>query len=473
MVLIIRMVTLLVQFQIFICSSVTFFRKLYRGEMLKKTFSKGYTLIEMIVVVGIICVLTALAMPEMNGVVEKNNLREAESIVRQAIIDTRAMSLAPKGGDNGVSMVTGFETDFYTGITGATTIGENDPVLPKINPISIFPVMVRGIITRCDDDSKVLYKEERKNYELPEGVVIDGFMPNDPVYQDSGYDIDKYDPPKQYTGAMTALRFKLTDFSVRCGGTNMSASSSDTDFWSGGEQYFQIRLKNTRINADSTDQQYGYVNVNKYSGQVWISQEENSMAKVTVPKDSKDFFDLYAYSPDDSFGQIQIQNGTKSYIIFRMSDVNDFPKKARVWLTSEGSSGGKVKISVLEPTNGLYDHGSTADNMQAIQDYIDIGPSSRYVKTLSFDSSNSNNIQQSFDINLKLNKEWWYDGASYKSSRPLILSFEGVALGTNITFYTQEYQDINGKVCLDKTSPAVPSDCKRSVRPGAFVEFFR
>ncbi len=414
---------------------------------------RGYTLIEMIVVVAIICILTALAMPEVNGMTEKNQLKVAEEMVRQAIVEARTMSIAPKGGATGMSTVSGFEASFYTNITGKTSIGTG------AGAKNYYPIMIRGVITQCDDETKVLSRQELKNFEFPDTVVIDKITPMTKLYFDS-----IQASPASPVVDMSSVRFKLTDFSVKCGGSNKAAGPEVSAFW-GGSEIYQIRLKNLRIKDNQ--QEFGYVNVNKYSGQVWISQEKDALAKVVVPQDGDHdsygqavFYNGLQYQPNNF---LQINNSQNGWLLFRMnnletSDKTKFPKTVRVWLTTRLASG-SMNVYLQDPNdykdkvvgNDLLSSSNQPVAYDNIKDVL--------VKTLTLKNSN----QISFDINLAKYKDKWLDGTDYNFSRPLVLLIKSNENDEKQIWTRMGYQS-TGPVELNDSDGLM-------VRPAPFVEF--
>ena len=64
--------------------------------------SRGFTLVEMIVVIAIISVLVALVLPGVNTMWEGRKLADSETVVRGLLMTARAKALRPSGMDSGL-----------------------------------------------------------------------------------------------------------------------------------------------------------------------------------------------------------------------------------------------------------------------------------------------------------------------------------------------------------------------------------
>lgn len=419
--------------------------------------AKGYTLIEMVVVVGIIVMLTVLAMPQVNGIEEESNLAAAADTVRQAIIDARNRSMAPKSGDDEAKYST-YKLVFTSGISGETVL----------NSTNYWPIQLYGITTDCEQvESK---PEPIKKVDLPEGITIDSFSPSD--MQEPIGTTDKY---------IASVSYTLDNFNVTC--SNMD---TDADEWD-DSQVFQIKLKNKKYDqlkkssSGSTQPEFMYINVNKYSGQVWATSDEDGIGNIVrLPKlapagDIKDDYSLQdTYVGFGSNGaQIDIRVGTDNlkhtyggFIMFRLTGLTEekFPKKARLWLTTTNATqSGSVEIYLQNPD----DYSSYLNS--SFETSLTLTGSTQYEgKTLSGLKSN-NRYAVEFNI-AKYNSWWKKDDGTYDFSKPLVLYLKNTSPTSLAYFYSKEWLKNNGSVAIKDEEGKTGAESSLMVRPGPFVE---
>ncbi len=247
-----------------------------------KKYSKiGYTLVEMMVVVGIIALLTVIAMPELKGVKRRTALQDTAEQLRQAILEARSMAIAPKGSFQNPKPYNIFEVRMNKDISTWKNTNKGDNFTSGRDPSGTdeYPVAIRAATTPCDDPNTVMNPEDIKVLAFPEDITISNFSPANP-------------PPEP--ADISAIQFPLASFSLKCG---YNANTPDASpFWEGGGSVFQITLQDTRIAQmkESGQSEFMYVNVDKYSGQVWVSREgKDAGGKIVSPSFAENYESSY------------------------------------------------------------------------------------------------------------------------------------------------------------------------------------
>ncbi|MDO8513801.1 MAG: prepilin-type N-terminal cleavage/methylation domain-containing protein [bacterium] len=450
-----------------------------------KSLKKGYTLIELIVVIGVIVILTALAMPQVNGIQERSSLTTAAETIRQAVIEARTDAIAPRGGNVGRSNFTAFEIKFINGITKKneqvkTTSGSNAVVTNS-------PVEIQGIVTACDNRSNQLSSTLIKSIDFSDGIMIDGFSP-EKLLESIKAGTEELIPVDGDTSkkiTRTGVRFTLANFDITCGGTK-SVDSQNAELWDSTKQEntFRVKLKNIRYekikNTTSSDTEFMYVNINKYSGQVWISREasestdmavfpDNSSAESLIMQDS--YWDA---GGGDWIGNIlRVNDGNQSFVMFDWasltdpSEPNKFPKRARLWLTTGDivTAGSLVDIYMLKPDSDL--EGNCSESSPTFSDchiYAEAGANRSEVGELV---DVEKNTRYSIEFNLARHKAWWNGTGSIDYDLPLVFYLTS---GDSVEFLSKEKYDSEGSVSIEDEGGGTGGDSSVAVRPAPVLE---
>lgn len=225
-----------------------------RQRSLKPVIKPGYSLVELLVVLGVVAILGLMSVPNLFGNNERYSLDNSAKKIQQMLLDAKTRSIAPAQSDaSGYAQV--YQVSFGafpTNTTGLTAVGTT-----STNTATLY----RGLAS-CGNGVSQGSLVTLRTLRLPRNVYVSSFYPNNKTATDPDTD--------------AAVRFSVGKFGFSCGrGSDPSIDSTyfEDDRWSGttgsGSGFAQFLI--IEVSSKKTSEKR-YVAVDRLSGEVRVNK---------------------------------------------------------------------------------------------------------------------------------------------------------------------------------------------------------
>lgn len=228
-----------------------------------RTKKRGYTLIELVVVLAVIALISAATLPNIASSSDQQRLLASANMIRQTILDARTRSLAPSKADS-----TGNFQAFQVVFSSFPGPSNNMSLTGDLNTRTVSEEKAIG---SCGDQTNLTGQVTLRTNNLQRNVFISQFYPA------SNYGSDN----------QAVIRFTVGRLGFVCGAytdPRFNSTNFQGSFWSGKDPFGNnpSKARYLVIELSTTKDKKIYVVVDRQTGEVTVSRTNPQSGFVPV-----------------------------------------------------------------------------------------------------------------------------------------------------------------------------------------------